>query len=75
MSKYDDFDWAELPSKAKKAAEVLGYNKRLWDKDIEPATCDKYWKDLTGAEKDAAIVLGYDESSWDDESDSSDDED
>ncbi|EJK54812.1 hypothetical protein THAOC_25528, partial [Thalassiosira oceanica] len=37
MTKYDDYDWKELPAEAKKAAEALGYNKKMWDKDKDDA--------------------------------------
>lgn len=72
MSKYEDLDWAELSTDAKKAAETLGYNKKMWDNDKEPKLCDKYWKELTADQQSAAAVLGYDETKWNDESDSSD---
>ena len=69
--KYDeDDDWNELPSKAREAAEVLGYSEELWDKDREPPSCDKYWKDLSPKEKCAAIMLGYTEDKWNDSSSS-----
>ena len=32
MAKYDDCDWKELPEDVQKAAEALGYNKKMWDK-------------------------------------------
>eukprot|EP00814_Leptocylindrus_danicus_P009110 CAMPEP_0116031480 /NCGR_PEP_ID=MMETSP0321-20121206/17536_1 /TAXON_ID=163516 /ORGANISM="Leptocylindrus danicus var. danicus, Strain B650" /LENGTH=73 /DNA_ID=CAMNT_0003506607 /DNA_START=87 /DNA_END=308 /DNA_ORIENTATION=+ len=73
MAKYDDYDWSELPADAKKAAETLGYDKKMWDSDKEPKICDNYWKDLTAAQQSAAAVLGYNETSWNDESDSDSD--
>ena len=33
MTKYEDYDWAELPEDAKKAAKTLGYNQKMWDND------------------------------------------
>ena len=33
MTKYDDFDWKELPKEIQAAATKLGYNKKMWDKD------------------------------------------
>jgi len=71
--KYDDYDWKELPKDVKKAAELLGFDKQMWDADREPAACDKYWKDLAEAEKLAAVVLGYNEGMWNAESDSDSD--
>jgi len=64
-NKYDDYDWDELPAEAKSAFEVLGYNKKMWDKDQSPASEDKDWDELTAAEKAAAKILGYDQKSWD----------
>ena len=63
--KYDDHDWDELPADAKKAAEALGYNKSLWDKDGKPASEGKDWAELTSSEQEAAKVLGYDQAKWD----------
>jgi len=63
--KYEDYDWDELPEDARKAAETLGYNKKMWDKDKKPASEEKDWEDLTPTEQAAAQVLGYDEKLWD----------
>eukprot|EP00429_Kryptoperidinium_foliaceum_P010257 CAMPEP_0176003382 /NCGR_PEP_ID=MMETSP0120_2-20121206/1144_1 /TAXON_ID=160619 /ORGANISM="Kryptoperidinium foliaceum, Strain CCMP 1326" /LENGTH=74 /DNA_ID=CAMNT_0017336021 /DNA_START=57 /DNA_END=281 /DNA_ORIENTATION=- len=71
--KYDDYDWKELPDNIKAAAEKLGYNKKLWDKDREPKECDVYWKELTPEQQEAAKLLGYNQEEWDAES-SSDEE-
>lgn len=30
-AKYDDCEWDELPANMRKAAEVLGYDKHIWD--------------------------------------------
>lgn len=65
MTKYDDYDWEELPAEAKAAAAVLGFTQKLWDEDDEPDACDEYWKDLTPAQQQAATVLGYNKKSWD----------
>jgi len=65
MTKYEKYDWEELPAEAKAAASVLGFNQQLWDADDEPDTCDEWWKDLTPAQQQAATVLGYTEKSWD----------
>lgn len=65
VGKYEDNDWKELPEDAKAAAKALGYNKKMWNGDREPACCDEYWKDLTQEQQEAATVLGYDEKSWD----------
>eukprot|EP00547_Thalassionema_nitzschioides_P005166 CAMPEP_0194217008 /NCGR_PEP_ID=MMETSP0156-20130528/20145_1 /TAXON_ID=33649 /ORGANISM="Thalassionema nitzschioides, Strain L26-B" /LENGTH=78 /DNA_ID=CAMNT_0038945917 /DNA_START=127 /DNA_END=363 /DNA_ORIENTATION=+ len=64
--KYEDYDWNELPEDAKKAAQTLGYTKKMWDKDKSPEGLeDKEWEQLTEEEQKAAGVLGYDESGWD----------
>ena len=65
MAKYDDCDWNELPEDVQKAAEALGYNKKMWDKDKEPAICDAYFKDLSPEQQEHAKKLGYDQKSWD----------
>jgi hypothetical protein len=72
-SRYDDYDWKELPGGVQKAATVLGYTKAMWDGDKEPKTCDKDWKDLTTDEKAAAKKLGFDKKSWDDDGKSTND--
>lgn len=33
MTKYDDYDWKELPKEVQEAATKLGYTKKMWDKD------------------------------------------
>lgn len=63
--KYDDDDWDELPDEIQQAAKVLGYTKKLWDKDKDPDACDEYWKDLTKEQQEAAKKLGYDQKMWD----------
>jgi hypothetical protein len=65
MGEYDDDDWEELPSEIQEAAKLLGYTEELWDKDREPAECDKSWKKLTTAQQEAATKLGYDQKAWD----------
>ena len=67
---YDDDDWDELPDTAKKAAEVLGYTKEVWDTDDTVpttwhATCEKEWNELSLEEQVAATTLGYNQQIWD----------
>jgi hypothetical protein len=62
--KYEDYDWLELPIKARNAAETLGFTKKKWDKDKDPALCDEDWDDLTDEQRTAAAVLGYDKETW-----------
>ncbi|CAJ1966835.1 unnamed protein product [Cylindrotheca closterium] len=64
MTKYEDYDWEELPADIQEAAKLLGYNQELWDNDDEPDECDEWWKDLSSAQQDAATKLGYTEDSW-----------
>eukprot|EP00584_Thalassiosira_punctigera_P015585 CAMPEP_0172549846 /NCGR_PEP_ID=MMETSP1067-20121228/22118_1 /TAXON_ID=265564 ORGANISM="Thalassiosira punctigera, Strain Tpunct2005C2" /NCGR_SAMPLE_ID=MMETSP1067 /ASSEMBLY_ACC=CAM_ASM_000444 /LENGTH=71 /DNA_ID=CAMNT_0013337275 /DNA_START=138 /DNA_END=353 /DNA_ORIENTATION=+ len=70
MTKYEDYDWKELPKDAQAAATALGYTKKMWDADKEPKAADKEWKELSEDEKKAATVLGYTEEAWDADSDS-----
>lgn len=64
--KYSDHDWDELPEDAKEAAIVLGYTKKLWDKNRTPEPIrDCGWEDLNPEQQAAAIVLGYDQRLWD----------
>jgi hypothetical protein len=57
-----------VPAEAKKAAEVLGYTKKIWDSSSGSTAADeKEWDELTPMEKEAAKVLGWTESTWDDE--------
>ena len=58
MTKYEDYDWEELPAAAQAAAKTLGYTEKLWDKDGKPACEDKDWEELTAAEQAAAKTLG-----------------
>ena len=32
-TKYENYDWKELPEDAKEAAKKLGYTKKMWDAD------------------------------------------
>mmetsp|Transcript_9195 Transcript_9195/g.19801 ORF Transcript_9195/g.19801 Transcript_9195/m.19801 type:complete len:1228 (+) Transcript_9195:94-3777(+) len=60
--------WKHLPRGAKKAARRLGYNARLWDRDIVPKMLEeKSWKDLSKKQQESAEFLGYDQEQWDDE--------
>eukprot|EP00551_Chaetoceros_affinis_P016153 CAMPEP_0203713738 /NCGR_PEP_ID=MMETSP0091-20130426/70717_1 /ASSEMBLY_ACC=CAM_ASM_001089 /TAXON_ID=426623 /ORGANISM="Chaetoceros affinis, Strain CCMP159" /LENGTH=110 /DNA_ID=CAMNT_0050591773 /DNA_START=448 /DNA_END=781 /DNA_ORIENTATION=- len=49
----------------RKAAEVLGYDERKWNKGKDTKVMKKYWDDLTDEEQIAATVLGYDDEMWD----------
>lgn len=65
MTKYEDYDWEELPADIQEAAELLGFNEELWDNDDETDECDEWWKDLTPAQQEAATKLGYTQETWD----------
>ena len=61
---YDNYDWKELPVKAKKAAVMLGYTKRSWDNSVDPQTINKPWARLSKDQQKAAMALGYNERTW-----------
>ena len=63
--KYDDYDWKELPPDVQKACEVLGYNKKLWDKDGKSEYEEYDWDELPKEQQEAAKILGYDKKKWD----------
>ena len=65
MTKYDDYDWDELPKEVQDAATVLGYNQKMWDKNKDPDTEDLDWDELTPMQQEAAKVLGYNQKTWD----------
>lgn len=67
MSKYDDHDWDELPADVKKAAEALGYTKKIWDADQDSPLDDYDWDELNKEQQAAAKVFGYDKKKWDSE--------
>jgi hypothetical protein len=65
---YDDLDWVELPEEARKAAELLGFDKAMWDHDDCPDELENCtWDDLSDEQKAAATTLGYDKESWEED--------
>ncbi len=54
-------------AEAREAATFLGYTKKMWDKDKEPAITNKDWEELTKEQQDAFGVLGYNEQNWEEE--------
>lgn len=62
---YNDYDFHELPSVARKAAKVLGYTDAIWDFDGYIPIQDSCWKELTAQQQTAARILGYSEEKWD----------
>eukprot|EP00554_Chaetoceros_debilis_P002661 CAMPEP_0194082206 /NCGR_PEP_ID=MMETSP0149-20130528/7782_1 /TAXON_ID=122233 /ORGANISM="Chaetoceros debilis, Strain MM31A-1" /LENGTH=69 /DNA_ID=CAMNT_0038764299 /DNA_START=64 /DNA_END=273 /DNA_ORIENTATION=- len=68
MANYSDHDWDELPEDARKAAEALGWDKKMWDGDGEPTlVSDSEWSALTTDQQAAATVLGYNADNWEDD--------
>ena len=65
MTKYDEYDWDELPTDIKAAAQVLGYTKDHWDNSKEPEACDEDWDDLEPKQQAAATKMGYTKETWD----------
>ena len=63
--KYDDYDWKELPKEVQGAAKTLGYDKKMWDNDKEPASADLDWDELTPEQQKAAEILGFNQKTWD----------
>lgn len=61
---YEDYDWKELPSRVQKAAELLGYNKRLWNRNLEPPSADLDWDDLSREEQRCASIIGFNRETW-----------
>ena len=59
--------WQELPERAIKAATLVGYNQKMWDRDESPQICEKRWKELSRQEKRACTILGFRKETWDDE--------
>lgn len=74
LDQHEDSDWKELPQWVREAAEAIGYTKKLWNKDKEPAVCEMDWKELTEFQQEAAKRLGYTRQLWDDDDDDDDSE-
>ena len=54
-----------MPEDKKKAAAVLGWDKKLWDDDGKADTEDLGWHDLTHDQRKAAESFGYHPKLWD----------
>jgi hypothetical protein len=52
---YEDYDYDELPEEVRKAANTLGYDKKMWDGDGKPPSENKDWEELTKEEREAAV--------------------
>ncbi|MGK3752651.1 MAG: hypothetical protein ACI8RD_004955 [Bacillariaceae sp.] len=70
---FHDHDWDELTIENRNAAEILGYNEKLWKYNGETSTSNQNWNDLTSKQQEAASVLGYDKIKWNDDDDDDDD--
>eukprot|EP00552_Chaetoceros_brevis_P000095 CAMPEP_0197736372 /NCGR_PEP_ID=MMETSP1435-20131217/1663_1 /TAXON_ID=426625 /ORGANISM="Chaetoceros brevis, Strain CCMP164" /LENGTH=63 /DNA_ID=CAMNT_0043324493 /DNA_START=63 /DNA_END=253 /DNA_ORIENTATION=- len=58
----------ELQEDARKAAEALGWDKKMWDGEGEPKlVSDSEWSALTTDQQAAAIVLGHTADNWEDD--------
>eukprot|EP00980_Cylindrotheca_fusiformis_P016392 scaffold4887_cov118-Cylindrotheca_fusiformis.AAC.2 len=62
---YEEYYWRELPETVKKAAELLGYTEKLWNRDKDPKRCRRSWAKLSSEEQSAAMALGYNARKWD----------
>uniref|UniRef100_A0A7S2VFR3 Amine oxidase domain-containing protein n=1 Tax=Entomoneis paludosa TaxID=265537 RepID=A0A7S2VFR3_9STRA len=62
---YEDHDWRELPNHVQQAATQLGYNKRMWDRDLEPPSADLDWDELSPEQQRSASVIGFNKETWD----------
>lgn len=63
--------WFELTEREKAAANILGYDQRMWDgldAGPQPPAEDKAWSELSYGERTAAMTLGYNQVTWDNES-------
>lgn len=62
--KYELSKWKDLPLKARRAAEDLGYDATKWDNAEEVSVEYKHWHDLSEKEVKACTVLGWEEAAW-----------
>mmetsp|Transcript_4787 Transcript_4787/g.9965 ORF Transcript_4787/g.9965 Transcript_4787/m.9965 type:complete len:424 (-) Transcript_4787:3353-4624(-) len=64
---YEDYDWRELPNHVKQAATQLGYNKKMWNRDLEPSSADLDWDQLSPEQQRSASIIGFSKETWDSE--------
>lgn len=64
-AKYEDVPWANLPDRAREAAETIGFNEDTWDGKEWLPIDDKRWKHLTDEELEACTCLDWTRDSWD----------
>lgn len=65
---YENCYWDELDSKAKEAAETLGFDKDRWDNDMKLEEFCEYndfdFEELPAYVQEAILYLGYTQDSW-----------
>jgi len=69
-SKYwDKWEWKKLPGRVMIAAQLLGYDRDMWDRDRKrnPPLCGKDWGELTGEQQSSAKILGFSKRTWNDD--------
>lgn len=64
LCSHQGLSWKELPKDARANWEILGFTKRLWDRDLSSRTAQVAWEDLSSDERIAAEWLGYDGRLW-----------
>jgi len=62
--KYQLSNWRDLPMKARRAAEDLGFDQEKWDAKGYVDADYKHWWDLDDNERRAVEVLGWEENAW-----------
>ncbi len=62
--KYELTKWKDLPLKARRAAEDLGYDSTKWDEAEDLPIGHKHWHDLSENEIKAVELLGWDKDAW-----------
>jgi len=63
---YIDYRFLQLPDRERKAAEILGYSRLIWDNGGSIPLESKKWDFLATTEQRAAVVLGYTKQKWND---------
>uniref|UniRef100_A0A6V0BE73 Uncharacterized protein n=1 Tax=Pseudo-nitzschia australis TaxID=44445 RepID=A0A6V0BE73_9STRA len=66
---YVDEYWEDLPEHVQKAAQYVGYKKKLWDLDGNIPIDGQKWKDLNSDQREALEIIGYHEATWNSQND------
>jgi len=69
---YVDEYWEDLPEHVQKAAQYVGYKKKLWDLDGNIPIDGQKWKDLNSDQREALEIIGYHEATWSSQNDNKD---